>query len=101
MIEKICLDKTRKPSYLREENENLILSHASGLNSVSEVGGIILRMLNNEKSFCEIIQEITNQYEVSYDRIKYDINGFINCIKDLDIISENKANDYFNELDKL
>ncbi len=101
MVEKICLDKTKKPSYLREENQNIIISHMSGINSVSEVGGIILRMLNKGNSFSEIIHKITNEYDVKYDDVKYDIKDFINCIKDLEIISEEKAEQYFNELDIL
>ena len=64
-------------------DENNIVFHPMIGNSyqTSEVGTDILRLLQEHKSKDEIIEELMNSYEVSYNELFIDVSDFLSKLK--------------------
>ncbi len=101
MVEKMCLDKSKKSFFLRDDGEELILSASKGLCSITEVGVVILRGLNIGNSIKEIFESIKADYDVSDDELKADMAIFCNDLHGLDIISDAKKQIYYKEINNL
>jgi len=64
-------------------DENNIVFHSMIGNSyqTSEVGMDILRLLQEHKSKDEIIEELMNTYEISYNELFIDVSDFLSKLR--------------------
>lgn len=101
MVEKICIDKSKKPFFLRDDGEELVVSMSEGLCAITDIGAIIIRGLNAGESLKEIVDSINADYDVSYDELKTDIVSFISELQGMSIISDRVAQQYLDEMKEL
>ena len=98
MVEKICLDQTRKPFFLRDDGEELIISMAEGMYTVSEMGAMIIRELNNGKAIDDIIKSILYEYDVSDSELFSDVISFFHSLNEIKILSDEKTALYCSKI---
>ena len=98
MVNKLNLDESCKPVFIRNDGDQFIISSGLGLNSTSEIGARIMLGINNGFSILEIKNELLETYDVEEKDLCLDMIDFLISLNELQIISDNKAKFYINEL---
>ncbi len=92
ILYEICM-KVKEGYMLRNVADNYIVVAVgenaldfNGLITTNETGAFLWELLEDNKSFDDLLSSVLNEYEIDEATAKADIDGFIKKLKDADLL---------------